>query len=306
MRADTRLVETGQQQLGRHTPDPLTGSPPRVAHPGAALPPPGRRGAAASRGPLARLTAGGSDGNEQLTVLTGIVLFVLLAALGVTIVRIHPLIWEHLFIGLLLLGPVALKLGSTGYRFVRYYTRDPVYRRKGPPSPYLRLLGPLVVLSTVVVFASGVALLLLGPSSRSTLLLVHKASFFVWLGATAVHVLGHLPEVTRALNGGREIRVAVLSEVADGIAQRPNGRPPDTQWPASGPAAGPGSGRVAGPRSEHAAGPESSAGTPDLRAGRAGRALALTGALLAGLVLALLLIPEFGPWLTYHRVFIGH
>ncbi len=303
MRADTRLVETGQQ-LGRRTPDPLTGNPPRVTHPGVTPAPPGRRpgagrqGAPTPRGPLARLTAGGSDGNERLTVLTGIVLFVLLAALGVTILRIHPLIWEHLFIGLLLLGPVALKLGSTGYRFVRYYTRDPVYRRKGPPSPYLRLLAPLVVLSTVVVFASGVALLLLGPSSRSTLLLVHKVSFFVWLAATAVHVLGHLPEVTRALNGGREIRVAVLSVVAEGIAQRPGGRPPDTQWSASG--------RAAGPGSERAAEPESSGGTPDLRAGRAGRALALTGALLAGLVLALLLIPEFGPWLTYHRVFIGH
>lgn len=52
----------------------------------------------------ARLRAGGSDGNERLTVLTGIVLFVLLAALGVTIVRIGSLIWEHLFIGLPL-GP---------------------------------------------------------------------------------------------------------------------------------------------------------------------------------------------------------
>jgi hypothetical protein len=233
-------------------------------------------------------------------VLTGIVLFVLLAALGVTILRIHPLIWEHLFIGLLLLGPVALKLGSTGYRFVRYYTHDPVYRRKGAPPPYLRLLGPLVVLGTVVVFASGVALLLLGPSSRSTLLLVHKASFFVWLAATAVHVLGHLPEVLQALNGGRALRLAVLSEVADGIAQRPGGRPSGTRRPGSERATGPGS------ASERAAGPQSSSGTPDLRAGRAGRALALTGALLAGLVLALLLIPEFGPWLNYHRVLIGH
>jgi hypothetical protein len=296
VRADTRLVDTGQQQLGRRAPDPLTGSPPRVAHPGAAPAPPGRRpagarrGTSASRGPLARLTSGGGDGNERLTVLTGIVLFVLLAALGVTILRIHPLIWEHLFIGLLLLGPVALKLGSTGYRFVRYYTRDPVYRRKGPPPPFLRLLGPLVVLSTVVVFASGVALLLLGPSSRSTLLLVHKASFFVWLALTAVHVLGHLPEVARALNGGREIRVAVLSEIADGIAQRPGERPTEPRQQA---------GR--GP-----AGSASSTATHDLRAGRAGRALALAGALLAGLVLALLLIPEFGPWLHYHRVLIGH
>ncbi len=236
------------------------------------------------------LTAGGSDGNERLTVLAGIVLFVLLASLGVTILRIGSLIWEHLFIGLLLLGPVALKLGSTGYRFVRYYTHDSVYRRKGPPSPYLRLLAPLVVLSTVVVFASGVALLLLGPSSRSMLSLVHKASFFVWLAATAVHVLGHLPEVAQTLNGGRELRVAVLSEVADGIAQRPNRDHTELGRSAAG--------------QPGRSGPSTQA--HDLRAGRTGRALALTGALVAGLVLALLLIPEFGPWLHYHRVVLGH
>ncbi len=49
----------------------------------------------------------------------------LLAALGVTILRIGPLISEHLFIGLMLIPPIALKLASTGYRFMRYYTSDP-------------------------------------------------------------------------------------------------------------------------------------------------------------------------------------
>ncbi len=44
------------------------------------------------------------------------------------------------------------------------------------PPPTLRLIAPIVVASTVVVFASGVALLLLGPSSRGSLLLIHKAS----------------------------------------------------------------------------------------------------------------------------------
>ena len=38
-----------------------------------------------------------------------------------------------MFLGVLLIGPVALKLASTGYRFVRYYTSEPRYRRKGPP-----------------------------------------------------------------------------------------------------------------------------------------------------------------------------
>jgi hypothetical protein len=109
--------------------------------------------------------------------MTGTILIVLLAVIGVTILRIGQLVSVHLFVGLLLLGPVALKMGSTGYRFVRYYTREPAYRRKGPPEALLRLIAPLVVLSTVTVFASGVVLLLLGPRNRGQFLLIHKASF---------------------------------------------------------------------------------------------------------------------------------
>ncbi|MGO9790275.1 MAG: hypothetical protein ACLP8S_12505, partial [Solirubrobacteraceae bacterium] len=71
-----------------------------------------------------RLFGGGTDGNEQLTSITGAILIVLLAVIGVTILRVGQLISVHLFVGLLLLGPVTLKLGSTGYRFVRYYTHD--------------------------------------------------------------------------------------------------------------------------------------------------------------------------------------
>ncbi|MGZ4175234.1 MAG: hypothetical protein ACXVUX_03315, partial [Solirubrobacteraceae bacterium] len=65
-----------------------------------------------------RLLGGGTEGNERLTVLTGALLIVLLAVLGITIVRIGQLLWLHLFLGLVLIGPVALKLASTGYRFM--------------------------------------------------------------------------------------------------------------------------------------------------------------------------------------------
>jgi hypothetical protein len=101
------------------------------------------------------LTADGVDGNERLTVLTGVVLIVLTAAIGVTIIWIGQLMWLHLFLGLALIGPVALKLASTGYRFVRYYTYDPAYRRKGPPIPALRVLAPLVVFLTAVLLGTG-------------------------------------------------------------------------------------------------------------------------------------------------------
>ena len=50
--------------------------------------------------------SGGAEGNERLTALTGAVLLLLLAAEGVTILRLGRLLTAHFFIGMLLLGPV--------------------------------------------------------------------------------------------------------------------------------------------------------------------------------------------------------
>jgi len=201
---------------------------------------------------VGRLTAGGTDGNERLTATAGAVLLVLLAVLGVTILRIRGLLWEHMFVGMLLIGPVVLKLSTTGYRFVRYYTANPHYRRKGPPALPLRVMAPMVVVSTVVVFASGVALLFAGPSSRQTLLPIHKVSFVLWLALTGLHVLAHLPTIMPAL------------------------------------------------RADYGSSARLSGGV----GGRAGRSLALGFALTAGVVLAVLVLPQFGPWLAAHN--FGH
>ena len=139
----------------------------------------------------------GPEANARLTASTAVVLFVLLAAEGVTILRIRALLTPHVFIGMLLVPPVLLKMGSTIWRFARYYQGDTAYRRKGPPLAILRLIGPVVVVLTLAVFATGIALLL-GPRSwRSQMLLLHKASFIVWLAAMAVHVLGHLLDTAR-------------------------------------------------------------------------------------------------------------
>ena len=139
----------------------------------------------------------GVKSNARLTASNAAVLLVLLAAEGVTILRVRELVTPHVFIGMLLIPPVLVKIGSTGYRFVRYYIGSPAYRRKGPPSVLLRLLGPVVVILTGVVLASGVALLLADRSWSAQLLLVHKASFVLWFFAMIVHVLGHLAEVAR-------------------------------------------------------------------------------------------------------------
>jgi hypothetical protein len=61
-------------------------------------------------------------------------------------------------VGLLPVPPVALKLGSTGYRFARYYTDDEPYVRKGPPPTVLRFLAPGVVLTTLALLGTGAGL----------------------------------------------------------------------------------------------------------------------------------------------------
>src|SRR2546427_7494947 len=89
---------------------------------------------------LARLLRGGTEGNARLTATTGVVLLVLLAIEGVTILAIRPLLSVHVFVGLLLIPPVALKLAAVGYRLLRYYTRAAEYVRKGPPLLLMRMI----------------------------------------------------------------------------------------------------------------------------------------------------------------------
>ena len=151
----------------------------------------------------------GVEGNGRLTALTGIALLVLLAAEGITILRIQPLLPLHFFIGLLLIPPLALKMASTGYRFARYYLREPDYHRAGPPPPLLRMVAPVVVASTVVVFGTGVELWLLGLRFGSLWLSAHKLSFLIWLLATAIHVLGHLARAARLALADVQIHSAV-------------------------------------------------------------------------------------------------
>jgi hypothetical protein len=197
------------------------------------------------------VTGGGTDGNRQLTAITGTILLLLLAVIGVTILRIGQLISVHLFVGLLLIGPVLLKLASTGYRFARYYSHNRAYRREGPPATPLRVIAPLVVLTTVLVFASGLVLLAVGSAHRGQWVLIHKASFIAWVVFTSLHVLGHLPGLPASL---RAVRRA-----------EPN--------------------------------------LPGSEPGGAGRWIAIAGALVGGLVLAIVLIPDSAAWTAHGAAF---
>jgi hypothetical protein len=131
------------------------------------------------------------EANARLTATTGIVLLALLTVEGATLLSIRRLLPVHLAVGLMLIPPVLLKLASTGRRFVGYYLGDTRYRAAGPPPILLRLIGPLVVLSTVGLLGTGVALWLFGTQIWLT---AHKATFVLWLGLMAIHVVGHLEQ----------------------------------------------------------------------------------------------------------------
>jgi hypothetical protein len=149
-----------------------------------------------------KTAASGPEGNEHLTAMTGAVLLVGFAVEGATILELNRLLWLHFAVGFLLLGPAILKIGSTLYRFAQYYAGAAPYLRKGPPAPALRILGPLVILTSVAVLGTGVVLAVLGPG-RGQWLFLHKAAFVLWSAVMTVHVVAYAPRLPRLLLGSR-------------------------------------------------------------------------------------------------------
>jgi hypothetical protein len=144
------------------------------------------------------MRAPGPDGNERLTSSTGLVLLALLAVETLTTLALRTYLNVHLFLGLLILPPLALKLASTGWRFVRYYLRSPTYVLAGPPRMLLRMLAPLLVASTVALFGTGVAMIVVGHRGGE-LRTLHTFCFVAWGVVIVIHVLAYL---TRTLRDG--------------------------------------------------------------------------------------------------------
>lgn len=147
--------------------------------------------------------SGGPAGNARLTAWTGLILLLLAAAELITLVDVHGLLDWHVALGALLIPVAVLKTLTTGWRLLRYYARNRSYRSAGPPPLLLRLLGPLVVLATLGVLASGVLLVLIGEERSRTaswsvvgqridLVTVHQALFVVFAVAAGLHLLARL------------------------------------------------------------------------------------------------------------------
>lgn len=154
-------------------------------------------GDGAGRGKGAGRGDEGVESNSRITATLGLVLLVVLAIEGATLLGVNRHLDLHVFVGMVAIPLVAFKIGSTFWRFARYYSGSPAYRQKGPPHLVMRVLGPVVVVLTVVMLASGVGLVLAPHALGGRLGFLHKASFVLWFAAMAVHVLGHILEVGR-------------------------------------------------------------------------------------------------------------
>jgi hypothetical protein len=139
----------------------------------------------------------GMAGNERITALAGAVLLALIVIEIVSAVKLSALLSVHVFAGVVLAGPLVVKLGSTGYRFLRYYTRSPVYVRRGPPHLALRVMGPLLIATTLVVIGSGIGLVVTGPAQAGPLLPLHGYSVLVWFPLIAIHTFAHILRLPR-------------------------------------------------------------------------------------------------------------
>lgn len=180
---------------------------------------------------------GGPAGNARLTALTGMILLALFLVELVTLLDLDGLVDWHIAVGALLVPPALLKTGSTGWRIVRYYTRHHLYRRAGPPPTPLRLLGPFVVLGTLAVLGSGIALAVEGPVAGRlpfadvlghplSAFAVHQAMFVLWAVVTGLHFLARIapavlilsPTPWRLPGGAARLALLVLTLAVAALA----------------------------------------------------------------------------------------
>ena len=153
------------------------------------------------------------DGNERLTATVGLVLVVLsVVEIATLLLGLQSTLHLHVFVGLVLLPPIALKLASTGWRFARYYTRNQAYRLKGAPQLLMRMLAPLLVAATVVLFGSGVAMGLVHGHALQVARRLHGPASVIWMVTLGIHVLVY---ASRALHAtGEELKARTRREVA--------------------------------------------------------------------------------------------
>lgn len=130
--------------------------------------------------------------NKRITAIAGTILFIFIMAMLVITANLDQWRSEHIFVGILLCGPLVVKMSSTGYRFFRYYTKSPEFVKSGPPNILLRLLAPFLVVFTILVFISGLGLAFGGHAYERLFHQIHTVSVTLWLPLLGVHIYAYI------------------------------------------------------------------------------------------------------------------
>lgn len=183
------------------------------------------------------------NGNERLTSMVGAILLVPIVVELLTIpLGVHTYMSLHVFVGFVLIPAVLLKLASTGWRFTRYYMRSDVYREHGPPRPAMRALAPLLVVATVVLLGSGVAMGFLHGHALVLARRLHGPASAVWVVTVGLHVLAYLkrtlvratqdavPRTRSLVRGARGRALAVAAALLAGGALGAATVPAQHRW----------------------------------------------------------------------------
>ena len=120
-----------------------------------------------------------------------------LVEIATVLLGVHTFMSWHVFVGLALIPVVVIKLATTGWRFARYYTRSRAYVEHGPPQLAMRLLAPLFVAATLVLFGSGVTMGFLHGHALQIARNLHGPASVVWLLLLGIHVLVYLGRALR-------------------------------------------------------------------------------------------------------------
>lgn len=180
---------------------------------------------------IARADAG-VVGNSRLTSLLGVVLLALLAIQVVSALFFALLTYNvaffngptydivrpvHFFVGFAIMPLLGLKLVSTGWRFSRYYLHSRAYRRAGPPQWMARLSAPLLIISGISLFASGVEMWSFQNQLNWPWTAIHNVAAFTFVAVLLLHVVIHIRQANREAAEDLSARPVIRDAGAAGV-----------------------------------------------------------------------------------------
>jgi hypothetical protein len=127
------------------------------------------------------------------SALLGMLILFFSIAEIVTVAFLPEALILHIAIGSILGVLIIVKLILNAYRYLGYLKHDHDFRQAGTPRLIMRILSLPLVVTTIVVLGTGMAMVLTGPTAFATSFLATAHALFaiIWLGLLGYHTFGY-------------------------------------------------------------------------------------------------------------------